>query len=115
MSERKLVEVGASSSGDGLKPVFHNATRYSKEGFTGQMVEGVFEGLVEEQKETAKGKKFTARSYIFVTEEGQKHYVDSFGLLDYKMKEVSPGEVCVLSYLGKDENDYHQVSVQKYE
>lgn len=114
MSDKKLVEVG-SASGNGPKPVFHNATRLHKEGYTGKLVEGVFEGLVEEQKETANGKKFTARSYIFVTDEGQKHYVDAFGLLDYKMKSVSPGEVCVVSYLGKDDNDYHQVSVQKYE
>lgn len=110
MSERNFVVVGDNQKLGEMK--FHNATRMAKEGFNGVLCEGIFEEFVEEERTSSKGKKFVAKMYKVKDEGGNLHVIDSFGLLDYKMKSVNPGDYIRVSYLGKDANDYHQCQVE---
>jgi len=104
--EFKQVEL---SEGPSVK--FHNATRLAKDEFTGELLQGTFKEYVEEERKNASGKKFVSKSYIFESDNGLKHVVDSFGKLDALMKKVSPGDYCRIVYLGKD-NDYHNCTVE---
>lgn len=108
MSERefKKIKLGGDSSVE-----FHNASKLYKDGFKGVLFEGIFEKYVEEERSTSSGKKFTAKYYIFKSEDEVLHHLDSFGLLDRLMQEVNPGDYCRVSYLGK-ENDYHRCEIE---
>lgn len=106
-TEQKWVEAGNSGEGN---VTFFNPRQLAEQGFTGMLVEGVFEGYSEEEKQDAKGRKFTSKSYKFVDSEEKPVVINAFGKLNYLMKDIPKGTVCQVYYLGKD-GEYHNCKV----
>ncbi len=76
---------------------FIRPSQLAEEGFTGQVLEGVYLGAIPNQLDSSKW------DYKFETGEGKTVIVNSTGSLAYKMKEVSVGSLVQLIYKGKDE------------
>jgi len=120
LSERKSVRSagGTGGSGGGGGVIIFNPTKLLNEGRIGESFEGRYEGFHEEERQTAKGKKFTSSYYKFIADNGQTIIADSAGHFKYLMDralEVQPGEYCRVEYCGKDANDYHKYLVDVVE
>lgn len=103
--EFKEVQVGGSNAN------FYNPKKLSEDGVNGVLFEGTFKEYVEEERKASDGRPFTAKTYVFEDDEGITHYLNAFGTLNKRMKEVDPGDFCRISYLGKEEG-YHQCKVE---
>ena len=93
-SEAKKAGEGAGSEG-GLS--FLSAKKLFDAGKSGEVVlQGIYEGAVPNKMTEKEDFKFT-------TEDGNTVIVNSTGHLAYLMKDVSPGNACQITYLGKEE------------
>jgi hypothetical protein len=88
---------------------FIRAKDLLENGKTGQVVlEGIYEGAVPNKLTEKEDFKFT-------TEDGNTVIVNSTGHLAYLMRDVSPGNACQITYLGKEKYKKDAPASHKFE
>lgn len=91
---------------------FINAKKLSEEGITGQVLEGVFLGMVQN--------RFGGLDAKFSNADGNEVVINGTGSLNNKLKSVPTGTYCYISYNGKDilesgkfkGSEYHKFTVE---
>lgn len=105
----KAKKAGGSKEGGSLE--FISAKKLFDAGKTGSVVlEGTYEGAVPNQLTEKEDFKFT-------TDDGNTVIINSTGHLAYLMRDVSPGNACQVTYLGKEEykgKQSHKFNVEYY-
>lgn len=107
-------ETTENSEFEGELRIYNPATM-NAEGVRGKIFEGEYVGYFEEKRaHGTTGKPFVSKSHRFRDANGDLIILNSSGLFDWliKNKKVSAGDVCSVTYKGKDKKDMHRFELE---